>query len=609
MLKNNFKPNLKKNRHFFGFKRTKWRPFLIKITSMELEQYNPIEYVIPISHMPKGSSGSTYTNSLSPNGSIHAYKKLTLMPHGSSGGPIINSLCTFNRFTLMQHGLIEKMIITHILLASVKNSPIKAYVLHTFCPLIHTIITFQLNTEITVLFTYRISRAIVTLRTLPKIVLLLSTHLMIKITFQRKHFNLFKFSPLHSNNKPRLPCIVWSTDNIHFKFSIFRSRTTTQTVQLIIRHNHSINSHKSIDSEKCNIEPSQRSSIIKVSVFTEANLMIFNLNTRPPTINNTSTKDDHPNLKTFHRNNEPTTISIDFRLRSIKPMSNAFLNSTQIEEDYLLDSAVSFSNDYDTPIDIDEDCTDALTLTVSETEIAEISDSAAGIKIAKSPRKIPLPSIKRGRDSSVEVSQLSASVLQPVRKIRKMMEPLDNDPEVERPEKHLVRLVPDIEDVQLFTDKHGIKLHTSVMNELKKVKDPNIKFDYCDFERGRYKFICPNEVAKNWAMNIVPLLTGLWENPQIKAIDFGIVPKMVRASVVFQNPPPQPLDFFEDVDFKNENIDTVDWRIYKRKPIEGKKTIFFIGIDEKSVNDLKDIGYKPYYANGRTRIKIENKNE
>lgn len=39
-------------------------------------------------------------------------------------------------------------------------------------------------------------------------------------------------------------------------------------------------------------------------------------------------------------------------------------------------------------------------------------------------------------------------------------------------------------------------------------------------------------------MEIVPLLQDLWADPKIIAMDFGAVPKLNRASVVFPNPAP-----------------------------------------------------------------------
>lgn len=83
-----------------------------------------------------------------------------------------------------------------------------------------------------------------------------------------------------------------------------------------------------------------------------------------------------------------------------------------------------------------------------------------------------------------------------------------------RPETHVVKLVPDIPDVHLFSKAHGEIIHSSVLKQLSTIRNPDIKFEFCNFERGRYKFACLNETAKNWAMNVVPSLTNLWKDPK-----------------------------------------------------------------------------------------------
>lgn len=103
-------------------------------------------------------------------------------------------------------------------------------------------------------------------------------------------------------------------------------------------------------------------------------------------------------------------------------------------------------------------------------------------------------------------------------------------------------------------------------------------------------------------MNIIPKLTNLWDDPKIKAIDGGITQKMVRGSVGFNGEPPNMLDFLDDIEVKNENLDTLHWRIYSRKKVQGGKTIIFIGIDEASVGVPKEINFRPYYETGRIQI-------
>lgn len=186
-----------------------------------------------------------------------------------------------------------------------------------------------------------------------------------------------------------------------------------------------------------------------------------------------------------------------------------------------------------------------------------------------------------------------------------MISPPEVDELPARPARYVVKIVPDIEDIHLFTKAHGSIIHNSVKAQLKKVNDPEVKFDFCDFDRGRYKFVCPNLTAKAWAMNVVPILTDLWKDPKIKAIDCVEVPRLVRATAIVDNPAPDTLEFFDDIDLKNEGIDTNNWRPFNRKKLGLEKTILIFGIDEQSAKNLKAIGYKPYFASSRIRISID----
>lgn len=319
-------------------------------------------------------------------------------------------------------------------------------------------------------------------------------------------------------------------------------------------------------------------------------------------------KDFHPDTTFAYKNSDtPGVMHRSFKLQNFK-----IFNSTLKEEDlpqHLIDSIDSVEpyNGVE-QISIDEDINDAvigdtnsvLQINVSEKDIDEISSSAASIEITEE-EKTKLA--KRQRE--INTTSSSESTLPPAKKIKRViMAPPELDEPPARPSQFVVRLVPDIEDVHLFSKEHGHLIHKSVLAQLKKAEDPLVKFEYCDFERGRYKFVCPNLTAKEWAMNIVPNLQDLWKNPKLKAIDCGETPRLIRATAIVDNPPPDTLDFFDDIEFKNDNIDTNNWRPFNKKKI-GNKTIFFFGIDEKSVKDLKTIGFKPYFAHSRIKISIE----
>lgn len=133
---------------------------------------------------------------------------------------------------------------------------------------------------------------------------------------------------------------------------------------------------------------------------------------------------------------------------------------------------------------------------------------------------------KRQRDPSLESSPNTSNTGPVNKKPKKLVMVPPPAESVIREDKHLVLLLPDSEEVNLFSSKHGEKLSPSVINAIKLETNPEIKFDWTGFERGRYKMVCPNLATKEWALLIVPRLNNLWEDHKIKAIDAGVIPKM-----------------------------------------------------------------------------------
>lgn len=281
--------------------------------------------------------------------------------------------------------------------------------------------------------------------------------------------------------------------------------------------------------------------------------------------------------------------------RSVSPtrMPNP-LSSTHLSDDVSLDSDI----DYDS-IELTGETEERLELSVTEQEIADISDRAANLELFNN---------KLLREYSTEESSNSTRLFTkgpPPKRMKKVtMAPIEPDAP-KAPPKQVVRLVPDLEDVHFFSKTHLELIHKNVVKVLKNEKNPNVKYDFCNQERGKYKFVCPNQDSKNFAMKIVPLLQELWADPKIKATDDGEIPRMVRASITFDNPMPEMLEFFEEIECKNDDIDTNEWRIYSRKKIQGNRTVTFLGVDEASVEKLRAVGFRPYYASSRIRINID----
>lgn len=158
------------------------------------------------------------------------------------------------------------------------------------------------------------------------------------------------------------------------------------------------------------------------------------------------------------------------------------LNSTAYSEDYLLqdieNSVEAIEVDENTEAEIElsiteqefetwnnftaqqnenRETTNGFSLT--EQEIAEISDSAAKLVVEQ-------PNHKRGRDTSA--SSGNVSVERPAPKKIKMitMDPLEELYDVQAT-KYLVRLVPDIKNVHLFSVSHLELIHSAVHKVIK----------------------------------------------------------------------------------------------------------------------------------------------
>lgn len=169
-------------------------------------------------------------------------------------------------------------------------------------------------------------------------------------------------------------------------------------------------------------------------------------------------------------------------------------------------------------------------------------------------------------------------------------------------------LAPDVEVDSLFLDKHCAKIHDKISKALKEEENADVKFEFCGPNRGLYKFVCPNAAAKQWALDILPKLQGVFEEPKIKIVDKGIIPRMIKASLVFTDKPPNMIDLCEEIEKKNATVDTLHWRPYKNQKVKGGKTVVFIGIDESSVKALKAMGFRAYYETGRIKITVQESN-
>lgn len=201
-------------------------------------------------------------------------------------------------------------------------------------------------------------------------------------------------------------------------------------------------------------------------------------------------------MSTVHNTNPNLLFLIfDLQRHAFMVMSSGPFNSTPNEEDHMLASD-SEETDHYTAIEVDQvdSSEEAIDGTILDQEISEISLIASQLGI-RTNLAAPTENIKRQRE--LEESASSSVNHPPFKKARKiMMAPPEEQENVAREEKYIVRFIPNIVDVHLFSNRHGEILRKSVFKLLKTVKDPKVKFDYCDYERGRFKFVCPNVESK-----------------------------------------------------------------------------------------------------------------
>ncbi|KAJ6647596.1 hypothetical protein Bhyg_02819, partial [Pseudolycoriella hygida] len=132
------------------------------------------------------------------------------------------------------------------------------------------------------------------------------------------------------------------------------------------------------------------------------------------------------------------------------------------------------------------------------------------------------------------------------------------------------------------------------------------KFDKPIYDGIRLRLICENDVTKDWLMNTIPKLEGLSKDLSFEAVVIGAPPQLYRESV---NVPAKafepPTSLFSIIGTQNK-IDIKFWKYLSRTKVAGGQQTWFIGIDEKSVDDLREIGFRPHVAYINKSLQIIN---
>ncbi|KAG4076861.1 hypothetical protein HA402_006571 [Bradysia odoriphaga] len=237
----------------------------------------------------------------------------------------------------------------------------------------------------------------------------------------------------------------------------------------------------------------------------------------------------------------------------------------------------------------------------SSAEAVSVQRPPVALLDTESEATIPVASIGAQSSSAVNNSVTEQTAVNSER--RKIIMASSDEESVVKPDLHLVLVAP-ADDECIFSKTQGDKIAGKVAAALKAEENSDVKIEFSGPDRGQFKFVCSNESAKKWAMSILPKLEGLFDKMKLKIIDQGIIPKLVKASCIFNNKVPNFVDFCEEMERKKDNLDTLHWPPYNNSKIKGERTILFFGIDEASSAALKNIGFRPYYETGRIKITV-----
>lgn len=171
---------------------------------------------------------------------------------------------------------------------------------------------------------------------------------------------------------------------------------------------------------------------------------------------------------------------------------------------------------------------------------------------------------------------------------------------------HVIDIVPDVDERDIFSKEEFTAIKNSFEKALFSDDDfAKIHFDYSGNHRGRYRLVCRDTFTKDWALATVPKLEDLWQGARLKPIISGPPPQLKRASVTLDVPTMEPENLFKIISTQNPNINTDAWRVFNRgRTMRGKQT-WAIGIDDKSIEELKKVNFRPYCGMNRLRIVVQ----
>lgn len=174
-------------------------------------------------------------------------------------------------------------------------------------------------------------------------------------------------------------------------------------------------------------------------------------------------------------------------------------------------------------------------------------------------------------------------------------------------EAFVVDIIPNSEENILFNDAQGKAIGNSINRALFSANNfADLHFESSGLDRGRYRIICADAGTRDWVLETIPRLEGLWQGADLRVVQSGAPPKLVRATVIMTLPAPEPNDFFNIIATQNPTLNTSNWKLYNRSKAQQGKQLWTIGVVEETIPALRELNFRPYCGMARVRINIPN---
>lgn len=198
----------------------------------------------------------------------------------------------------------------------------------------------------------------------------------------------------------------------------------------------------------------------------------------------------------------------------------------------------------------------------------------------------------------------------PAKKHRPIIDMLPNMAEVLKAndDGHMVDIVS-LEDNHLLTREDCDAIKTKITTELFSMEDiSNIKFEPPYFDGSKMRIICKNDESKKWLLDTVLKIGNEIEGINFGTKELGVPPKMITVTITMPAKAYEPPVLFNIISAQN-SIDTTFWRYKSRTKVTNGRQTWFIAVDETSLKQLKELGYRPFVGLDRIKFNVQNESQ